>query len=217
MQRVSAPRARSGMGGSSSRGPGGAKARGELRSRRTRARVAKEETDVNKELKQGIASFYDESSNVWETIWGEHMHHGYYDTSSGNPVSQLSIQEHRRAQVLMIDKVRSPEPFARSPIAATREIDQLTPSLFSFGSNCAGLGVGRCRRTQAQERARRGLRGGRKHETHRLKVRVQLRLRDNSEPVPGQEGGRDHLGGRRRDPEGRRGRVQGRGRLEPAL
>lgn len=30
------------------------------------------------ELNEGIAGFYDESSGVWEEIWGEHMHHGYY-------------------------------------------------------------------------------------------------------------------------------------------
>ena len=28
------------------------------------------------ELKDGIAQFYDESSAIWEEIWGEHMHHG---------------------------------------------------------------------------------------------------------------------------------------------
>jgi len=54
------------------------------------------------ELKQGIANFYDESSNVWEDIWGEHMHHGYYEPGSG---AQLSIDEHQKAQVLMVDKV----------------------------------------------------------------------------------------------------------------
>jgi hypothetical protein len=27
-------------------------------------------------LKQGIAEFYDESSGLWERMWGEHMHHG---------------------------------------------------------------------------------------------------------------------------------------------
>ena len=30
------------------------------------------------DLKKDIASFYDSSSNIWEDIWGEHMHHGYY-------------------------------------------------------------------------------------------------------------------------------------------
>lgn len=35
-------------------------------------------SDSDVELKDGIASFYDKSSSVWEDIWGEHMHHGYY-------------------------------------------------------------------------------------------------------------------------------------------
>ncbi|MFN6235151.1 MAG: SAM-dependent methyltransferase, partial [Microcystis sp.] len=30
------------------------------------------------ELYQRIADFYDSSSGLWERIWGEHMHHGYY-------------------------------------------------------------------------------------------------------------------------------------------
>ncbi|MFY7886903.1 MAG: SAM-dependent methyltransferase, partial [Dolichospermum sp.] len=30
------------------------------------------------ELEQRIADFYDSSSGLWERIWGEHMHHGYY-------------------------------------------------------------------------------------------------------------------------------------------
>lgn len=28
------------------------------------------------DLKKGIASFYDESSGLWEDMWGAHMHHG---------------------------------------------------------------------------------------------------------------------------------------------
>ena len=27
-------------------------------------------------LNEGIANFYDESSGLWESMWGEHMHHG---------------------------------------------------------------------------------------------------------------------------------------------
>ena len=53
-----------------------------------------------KELKRGIATFYDESSTLWEEIWGEHMHHGYYDETA-----KLTIEGHRQAQVEMIDKV----------------------------------------------------------------------------------------------------------------
>lgn len=35
------------------------------------------------ELKAGIARFYDASSALWEDMWGEHMHHGYYAPGPG--------------------------------------------------------------------------------------------------------------------------------------
>jgi hypothetical protein len=35
-----------------------------------------------KELKEGIAAFYDESSSLWEDVWGEHMHHGERSTAT---------------------------------------------------------------------------------------------------------------------------------------
>eukprot|EP00241_Pyramimonas_parkeae_P004915 CAMPEP_0114247138 /NCGR_PEP_ID=MMETSP0058-20121206/12860_1 /TAXON_ID=36894 /ORGANISM="Pyramimonas parkeae, CCMP726" /LENGTH=345 /DNA_ID=CAMNT_0001360419 /DNA_START=71 /DNA_END=1108 /DNA_ORIENTATION=+ len=47
-------------------------------------------------LNEGIATFYDESSGLWEDMWGEHMHHGYYEV--GQPV-----KNHQEAQVDMID------------------------------------------------------------------------------------------------------------------
>jgi len=49
-------------------------------------------------LKQGIASFYDASSGVWETVWGEHMHHGYYGPDGGER------KNHQQAQVDMVDE-----------------------------------------------------------------------------------------------------------------
>eukprot|EP00899_Mesostigma_viride_P028149 jgi/Mesvir1/8519/Mv09813-RA.2 len=52
------------------------------------------------ELNNGIAGFYDESSGLWEDIWGEHMHHGHYYYPKGtNP----STKTHRQAQLDMID------------------------------------------------------------------------------------------------------------------
>ena len=47
-----------------------------------------------KTLNEGIAKFYDESSRVWEDVWGSeggdgtHMHHGYY------PVSYTHLRAH---------------------------------------------------------------------------------------------------------------------------
>jgi len=48
-------------------------------------------------LNEGIASFYDESSGLWEEQWGEHMHHGFYPNG-------LDRDDHARAQVDMIDE-----------------------------------------------------------------------------------------------------------------
>lgn len=50
-------------------------------------------------LKKGIAEFYDESSGLWENVWGEHMHHGFYD-----PDSSVSLSDHRAAQIRMIEE-----------------------------------------------------------------------------------------------------------------
>ncbi|GMJ11329.1 gamma-tocopherol methyltransferase, VITAMIN E DEFICIENT 4 [Hibiscus trionum] len=52
-----------------------------------------------RELKDGIAEFYDESSGIWEDIWGEHMHHGFYD-----PGTDASGSDHRAAQIRMIEE-----------------------------------------------------------------------------------------------------------------
>ena len=50
-------------------------------------------------LQKGIAEFYDESSGIWENIWGDHMHHGFYD-----PDSTVSVSDHRAAQIRMIQE-----------------------------------------------------------------------------------------------------------------
>ncbi|PIA46919.1 hypothetical protein AQUCO_01500447v1 [Aquilegia coerulea] len=50
-------------------------------------------------LQKGIAELYDESSGMWEDIWGDHMHHGYYDSHL-----PASISDHRSAQIHMIEQ-----------------------------------------------------------------------------------------------------------------
>lgn len=47
-----------------------------------------------------IQLFYDESSRLWEQVWGEHMHHGYYGPDGQTPAA--SPQE---AQRLLIEKI----------------------------------------------------------------------------------------------------------------
>ncbi|KAG2312513.1 hypothetical protein Bca52824_024070 [Brassica carinata] len=52
-------------------------------------------------LREGIAEFYNETSGLWEEIWGDHMHHGFYDPDSS---VQLSDSGHREAQIRMIEE-----------------------------------------------------------------------------------------------------------------
>ncbi|KAL6772393.1 VTE4 [Auxenochlorella protothecoides x Auxenochlorella symbiontica] len=49
-------------------------------------------------LKDGIAKLYDESSGLWESMWGEHLHHGYYGAEEGT-------KSNAQAQIDMVDNV----------------------------------------------------------------------------------------------------------------
>lgn len=49
-------------------------------------------------LQQQIQQFYDASSGLWEQIWGEHMHHGYYGASG------TEAKERRQAQIDLIEE-----------------------------------------------------------------------------------------------------------------
>lgn len=48
-------------------------------------------------LQQQIQQFYDASSGLWEQVWGEHMHHGYYGADG-----QVR-KERRQAQIDLIE------------------------------------------------------------------------------------------------------------------
>ncbi|GAB4211547.1 MAG: methyltransferase domain-containing protein [Synechococcales cyanobacterium] len=52
-------------------------------------------------LQQRIQRFYDASSGLWEQVWGEHMHHGYYGRDG------LAPTERRQAQIDLIDTLLS--------------------------------------------------------------------------------------------------------------
>jgi tocopherol O-methyltransferase len=50
-------------------------------------------------LQQQIQQFYDASSSLWEQIWGEHMHHGYYGADG------KIAKERRQAQIDLIEEL----------------------------------------------------------------------------------------------------------------
>lgn len=51
------------------------------------------------ELNSRIRDFYDASSGLWEQIWGEHMHHGYYAPG------ETTRKDRRQAQIDLIDRL----------------------------------------------------------------------------------------------------------------
>lgn len=50
-------------------------------------------------LYQQIEQFYDASSGLWEQIWGEHMHHGYYGRDGKYKINR------RQAQIDLIEEL----------------------------------------------------------------------------------------------------------------
>jgi len=50
-------------------------------------------------LYEQIGQFYDSSSRLWEQVWGEHMHHGYYGTDG------KQRKERREAQIDLIEEL----------------------------------------------------------------------------------------------------------------
>ncbi|MGK7931496.1 MAG: methyltransferase domain-containing protein [Microcystaceae cyanobacterium] len=56
---------------------------------------------MSNNLYQQIQDFYDASSQLWETTWGEHMHHGYYGRQGKYKVNR------RQAQIDLIEELLS--------------------------------------------------------------------------------------------------------------
>ncbi|WP_448603788.1 methyltransferase domain-containing protein [Thermoleptolyngbya sp.] len=52
-----------------------------------------------KTLQQQIQTFYDASSGLWEQVWGEHMHHGYYGAAG------TERKDRRQAQIDLIEEL----------------------------------------------------------------------------------------------------------------
>ncbi|MDX2239376.1 MAG: methyltransferase domain-containing protein [Leptolyngbyaceae cyanobacterium bins.302] len=50
-------------------------------------------------LNQQIQEFYDASSGLWEQVWGEHMHHGYYGADG------TLHKDRREAQIDLIEEL----------------------------------------------------------------------------------------------------------------
>ncbi|XP_076891000.1 gamma-tocopherol methyltransferase, chloroplastic-like [Bidens hawaiensis] len=77
----------------------GSNKRHRLRGGGARVKCSLAVDEAQQRLKKGIAEFYDESSGAWENIWGDHMHHGFYE-----PDAVVEIADHRSAQIRMVEQ-----------------------------------------------------------------------------------------------------------------
>ncbi len=62
---------------------------------------------MSSNLYQQIQQFYDASSGLWESIWGEHMHHGYYGRGGNYKINRRQAQIDLIEELLMWSKVTS--------------------------------------------------------------------------------------------------------------
>lgn len=53
-------------------------------------------------LKRDIADFYDIRSAAWESVWGEHMHHGLYDVVSNSRLKGRDAQVRTMSELLRL-------------------------------------------------------------------------------------------------------------------
>ncbi|MEO0825845.1 MAG: methyltransferase domain-containing protein [Cyanobacteria bacterium J06635_15] len=56
-------------------------------------------------LYQQIQQFYDATSGLWEQVWGEHMHHGYYGSTGTHQKNRRQAQIDLNEEVLAWGKV----------------------------------------------------------------------------------------------------------------
>lgn len=64
---------------------------------------------MSRNLEQEIKDFYDASSSLWENIWGEHMHHGYYGRNGRNKVPRRQAQIDIIEELLYWGNLHNPE------------------------------------------------------------------------------------------------------------
>lgn len=61
---------------------------------------------MNRAISEEIKEFYDASSGLWERVWGEHMHHGYYGESGRERKDRRQAQIELMAELLRWAGVR---------------------------------------------------------------------------------------------------------------
>ena len=117
-------------------------------------------------LYRDIQNFYDASSTLWESIWGEHMHHGYYGAEGRDR------KERRQAQIDLIEELLKWAAIERaenildvgcgiggSTLYLAKKFEYLaekcdTRTVFPAGSCATGISLSPVQVKRARERAK---------------------------------------------------------------
>lgn len=108
---------------------------------------------MSNNLYQDIREFYDASSGLWESIWGEHMHHGYYGRNGNYRLDR------RQAQIDLIEELLlwagyDENNLPQNIIDVGCGIGGSTLYLAEkFGSNATGITLSPVQASRATERA----------------------------------------------------------------
>ncbi len=109
---------------------------------------------MGNELYQQISKFYDASSGLWEKIWGEHMHHGYYGRVGNYQIERRQAQIDLIEELLFWAGVNQDNP-PQNIIDVGCGIGGSTLYLAKkFGANAKGITLSAVQASRAKERAR---------------------------------------------------------------
>jgi len=108
---------------------------------------------MSNNLYQDIREFYDASSGLWEQIWGEHMHHGYYGKNGNYKLDRRQAQIELIEELLLWSNCPSGNP-PENVVDVGCGIGGSTLHLAQkFGCNATGITLSPVQASRAKERA----------------------------------------------------------------
>ncbi|BAS58265.1 type 11 methyltransferase [Leptolyngbya boryana NIES-2135] len=102
-------------------------------------------------LSEQIQQFYDASSGLWEQVWGEHMHHGYYGADG------KTQKERRQAQIDLIEELLKWAGITKAEKILDVGCGIGGSSLYlaeKFGAEATGITLSPVQANRAKERSR---------------------------------------------------------------
>lgn len=105
-------------------------------------------------LDQQIQRFYDNSSQLWENIWGEHMHHGYYGRNGNYKMNRRQAQIDLIEELLIWAQIKPPTKLPQNILDVGCGIGGSTLYLAEkFAAKASGITLSSVQASRATQRA----------------------------------------------------------------